>query len=492
MLAVGDGGSAARGELERLRLLHRDATGRDGLERLVRRVARELGATAVLLDPRRRVLHAFPEEPPGPVLRSITAGVERMLTGGARSLAIDAGSERVWAFALGPEPASPVLVVVGEQAGSAAHGPFLDDALRLLRLCWENWAGRRRAGRLDRADRAVREAVLHMLMVGQQQAAHQTASALGHALPESVRVAVVEAASGIREVLAARLAEATRGRAWIVRCPVYSGHLIALVPADGRDDERVPFGELFSPSDRISVGASRTAHLHQVPAAYRQAFHALARARTGPRWQATFRPDTDLAAVVGCRGRRWAEGVLAPLTGHRPRRPQDPTAEELRATLRSWLAFHRHAARQLKIHRNTLAARIDRIEGLLGQDLHGLAGRAGTDLALRLLDAVGEEPADDDRWDDLGAILAASAVRAWANRFLRPLVQAPSGVLDTARVWIENGTHLESTAAVLGISVPAVRKRLHRAEEALERSLLRSPSACYDLHFAFRADAQRS
>ena len=115
-----------------------------------------------------------------------------------------------------------------------------------------------------------------------------------------------------------------------------------------------------------------------------------------------------------------------------------------------------------------------------------------TDIAQRLLDAGDDETAADDRLDDLDAILAAPDVRSWASRFLRPLLRTSPGVHDTVRVWVEHGTHLESTASALGISVPAVRKRLHRAEEALERSLLRSPSACYDLHFAFRADAQRS
>ena len=174
-------------------------------------------------------------------------------------------------------------------------------------------------------------------------------------------------------------------------------------------------------------------------------------------------------------------------TGAEGATAQDPTTEELRATLRSWLAFHHRAVRQLKIHRNTLAARIDKIEALLGHDLHDLAGRASADLALRLLDAGDDETAADDRLDDLDAILAAPDVRSWASRFLRPLLRTSPGVHDTVRVWVEHGTHLESTASALGISVPAVRKRLHRAEEALERSLLRSPSACYDLHFAFRA-----
>jgi DNA-binding transcriptional LysR family regulator len=48
-------------------------------------------------------------------------------------------------------------------------------------------------------------------------------------------------------------------------------------------------------------------------------------------------------------------------------------------------------------------------------------------------------------------------------------------------------TRLPATAGALGISAPAVRKRLIRIEQALGRSLLHAPSVKHELWLAMRA-----
>ncbi|MCM2413162.1 helix-turn-helix domain-containing protein [Streptomyces sp. RKAG290] len=55
------------------------------------------------------------------------------------------------------------------------------------------------------------------------------------------------------------------------------------------------------------------------------------------------------------------------------------------------------------------------------------------------------------------------------------------------RTWLACEAQLGAAAEALEISVPGMRKRLTRLETVLQRSLLRSPSARYDLWLAFRA-----
>ncbi|WP_435797469.1 helix-turn-helix domain-containing protein, partial [Streptomyces microflavus] len=80
------------------------------------------------------------------------------------------------------------------------------------------------------------------------------------------------------------------------------------------------------------------------------------------------------------------------------------------------------------------------------------------------------------------------AVQEWASRQLAPMT-GPAGLAaeETLRAWLGCEGRLGPTAAELGISVPGARKRLTRLETVLRRSLLRPPSARYDLWLALRA-----
>ncbi|MBW3705876.1 PucR family transcriptional regulator, partial [Streptomyces griseus] len=83
----------------------------------------------------------------------------------------------------------------------------------------------------------------------------------------------------------------------------------------------------------------------------------------------------------------------------------------------------------------------------------------------------------------LDEILRCPAVLHWAEQQLEPV----SGAEETLRTWLRCEGRLGPAAAELGISVPGARKRLTRLETALQRSLLRPPSARYDLWLALRA-----
>ncbi|MDT0347854.1 helix-turn-helix domain-containing protein, partial [Streptomyces litchfieldiae] len=89
----------------------------------------------------------------------------------------------------------------------------------------------------------------------------------------------------------------------------------------------------------------------------------------------------------------------------------------------------------------------------------------------------------------LDEVLRRPAVQEWAARQLAPIAAPVGGAAaeDTLRAWLRCEGRLGPTAAELGISVPGARKRLTRLETVLQRSLLRPPSARYDLWLALRA-----
>ncbi|MEW2374903.1 helix-turn-helix domain-containing protein [Micromonospora sp. NPDC047812] len=422
-------------------------------------------------------------------------------------------------------------------------GDLLADAARLLGLCWRLDRSERARRRVAAGDGRGREAVLHLLMVGDVAPARRVAAALRPHLPDVARVCVVECAPGRRGEAAGQVTRALGGRAWVVPCPVRSRHLIALVPQHGgaqgaRGSDAGAAGRLISqrvPDTR--VGVSEPVPLHRTAVGYEQAFHALAVARSRPEGHCRFDRPADLRSALGPAGSDWASTLLAPCLSYRPGRRTDPDGQELLATLGSWLAFDGAAHRHLRIHRNTLAARLALLRDRLALDLSRVSDQSVAWLALRLLapttpadggDGVGPAGAvgdgatadpggtpgdgpggtcgdgpggvrgdglgggapggdEDVRWHGLDRLLAAPALRLWAHDQVAPLGADGTAVgLATVRAWLRADGRLPGTAAALGISVSAVRKRLGRAEQALGRSLLRGPSARHELWLALR------
>ena len=227
----------------------------------------------------------------------------------------------------------------------------------------------------------------------------------------------------------------------------------------------------------------QTVTLRHTLLGYEQAFHALAAAGTSPARFAVFPAHSELVTLIGAEGRGWAGHVLSPLVEFVPTRGQDPDADALISTLRSWLNLHGRAAGQLRIHRNTLTARMQRIERTLDRDLSDVTTQAKLHLALRLIDHTGGSPGRE--YKTLDAVLGTPRVLRWAQTLLAPLTPNES-LLATLRAWMDNNTRLEATAAALGVSAPGARKRLARIGRMLGRSLLDGPSARYDLLIALR------
>lgn len=388
-----------------------------------------------------------------PDVAALVAEVASALTErGAQAYSLDTGAHTTLLFPLSADDrAAPVLAVI-------TPGPWPSGSPR----CWPTWSCRcpcaawaetlvRERRRVDLAESRGREAVLHLLMTGQLSIAQQVAGALRPRLPDPVRVCVVECSGDGRDEVARVCADADGGRSWIVRCPVYARHLILVMPArlpEGAEPGPAPTDETVAARvGDCTVGVSEPMPLADTATGYRQAFHALAVARELPSRHARFGVSPDPALVVGPAGRQWAHDLLTPLLTHVPRRAQDPGAQELAATAASWLAFSSHATDHLKVHRNTLAARLRLIGELLGLDLHRLADQAALDLALRVraapAPACTPEPAPytptgsgtREGMRGLDEILGRPAVRHWADQQLAPVL----GSEETLRTWLRCG-----------------------------------------------------
>lgn len=478
-----------------------------GTAGLLRWLAGRTEGWAGLVGPDGTVLHAAARTA-GAMVPDVAGlvgeGASALTERGVQAYSVDTGAYTALLFPLGVpspgvgDPGAPVLAVVTPRPVAAGLATLLADVVLPLSLCLQAETLERKRRRVDLAESRGREAVLHLLMTGQLSIAQQVAGALRPRLPDPVRVCVVECSGGGRDEVARVCVDADGGRSWIVRCPVYARHLILVMPAEAEAPEpgAVPPDETVAArvGDCV-VGVSEPVPLADTATGYRQAFHALAVARELPTRHARFGVSPDSALVVGPAGHRWADELLNPLLTHVPRRAQDPGSQELLATAASWLAFSSHATGHLKVHRNTLAARLRLIGELLGLDLHRLADQAALDLALRVRStpapACTPEPARSGSpasgtsraAGGLDAILVRPAVRDWADQQLAPVL----GAEETLRTWVRCEGRIGPAAAELGISVPGARKRLTRLETVLQRSLLRPPSARYDLWLALRS-----
>lgn len=469
-----------------------------GTAELLRWLALRADGWAGLLDAEGTVLHsaAAPQSGVLPeVLQEAAAlaaeGVVVLKGRGVSAYSFDKDAYTGLLFPLDGPAGVPVLAVLAPRPLPPGLSTLLADAMMPLTLCWESETVERKRRRVDLAESRGREAVLHLLMTGQLSIAHQVAGALRPRLPDPVRVCVVECSGESRDEVARVCTDVSGGRSWIVRCPVYARHLILVMPAEEKADGEPLDLAISALVDDCVVGISEEVPLSDTATGYRQAFHALAVARGIPGRHACFGLSPEPAYVVGGVGVRWADTLLGPLLAYRPRRSQDPGSQELAATLGSWLAFASGAAQHLKIHRNTLTARLRLIGDLLGLDLDRLADQAALDLALRVRATPARPrvapPSASAPAPDLDGLLSGPALQAWAAEQIRALAPAGDMAEATLRTWLACEGRLGPTAEELGISVPGARKRLTRLEAVLQRSLLRTPSARYDLWLAFRA-----
>lgn len=455
-----------------------------GSGRILQWLATRTGAQILLREPGAGTQH--PSEPTGPEGRLVKRACETLASRRLDSVVIEDDGLTCLALPLDGQPDCPGPVLIALYRGPAPAGLplLLADAASTLGLYWQAERLEERRRLWQRADAHAREAVLHLLMNGHVTAARQVAGALSPALPDVVRVGVIEGPYTERGALADQMTARMDTDGWIVRCPVYANHHIVIAPADLDEPMHLPsWAFAASGSQNLRVGLSDPFALADTATAYAQAFHALAVARHSPDRAATFSSRPDLTLALDFEGASaWAQDFLAPLFTHSRRRLQDPTSEELLSTAASWLAFSGKAAAHLKIHRNTLAGRLRLISELLRLELDLLAHQAQLSVALRIAGnpvrpAAPHTPVP--AWEEL---LLSQRVAVWAEAQLRPLREAavPSYLEKTLRTWLQHDARTECTARALNISASAVRKRLTRCETLLGRSLLQTPSSVQD------------
>ncbi|GJF27180.1 MULTISPECIES: helix-turn-helix domain-containing protein [Streptomyces] len=340
--------------------------------------------------------------------------------------------------------------------------------------------------RLRRATSDLRLAILQLLMVEDTVSARRVAAGLWPGLldTDTACVYVMESVPEDRDRLAEECLSATGERALVVRCPAMDGHVIVLTPRDASGEA---LRSLVGRTPGVFLGGSARQSLARTAVAYGQAVSALAVARFRPGKAAVYaertRPERLMdPATLG----DWTSRVLRPLDGL-----PHHTRAELLATTRLGLEFTAvNTAKILGVSRNTVRARMDRVEGLLRTDFADLTVRATVHLALNAQAALGTGPGQNAAAPGracLTDLLAGPALRTWAGDLLGRLETDARNLRRTLRTWIAVGGNAERAARRLGVHAQTVREHVRSAEPVLERQLLAAGSDLYEVVLAHLA-----
>ncbi|MFE7173913.1 helix-turn-helix domain-containing protein [Streptomyces sp. NPDC057616] len=460
---------------------HLRPTGRD-IRRVLAWLAGAVDGTACLQDDTGRILAGTPT----PLDEDLVADI---VSGRIASAAWDdAGLHLRLVGVQQPQPASAGVLSVSrthpfDRRASDIVTHTAQVVELLLRARESTAAGRR----LRRATSDLRLAILQLLMVEDTVSARRVAAGLWPGLldTDTACVYVLEGSVEERDRIAEECLTATAEQALVVRCPAVDAHVIVVAPRDAASAElRLVVGR----RPDTFLGGSAPQSLVRTATAYGQAVSALAVARFRPDQQAVYAERThperlmDPAVLQG-----WTAQVLQPLDtlAHH-------TRAELLATTRLGLEFTAvNAAKVLGVSRNTVRARMDRVESLLHADFTDLTARAVVHLALNTRVGLSEEtygtrPAGS-AGPGLGDLLAGLALRSWAHDLLGRLEADARDLRRSLRAWIAAGGNAERAAHLLGVHAQTVREHVRSAEPVLERQLLASGSDLYEVVLAHLA-----
>lgn len=341
--------------------------------------------------------------------------------------------------------------------------------------------------RLERATSDLRLAILQLLMVEDTVSARRVAAGLWPGLldTETACVYVVESCTEHRDRLAEACLEATGEHALVVRCPAMDGHVIVVT---SHETVGGALRSLVAQHPDTFLGGSARQRLANTAAAYGQAVSALAVARFRPDKTAVYAERTHPERLMDPAAlREWTHHVLRPLDAL-----PHHTRAELLATTRLGLEFTAvSTARILGVSRNTVRARMERMEALLDTDFTDLTVRAAVQLALNtqmaLTETVQGGTPDLAGHARLGGLLASPAVRSWARDLLGRLDGDARNLRRTLRTWIAAGGNAERTAQALGVHAQTVREHVRSAEPVLEHQLLAGGGDLYEVVLAHLA-----
>lgn len=420
---------------------------------------------------------------PLPLQESLAAGLR---SGRIASAAWEGEGRHLRLVKIGP-PAQPRVLAVSREDPFDRHASDVvthtAQVIELLLTADETVAA---GHRLRRATADLRLAILQLLMVEDTVAARRVAAGLWPGLldADTACVYVIESAPALRDRLVADCLGTTREEALVVRCPAMDGHVIVVSPREATA------GELRSLVQRhpdTFLGGSVWQSLARTATAYGQAVSALAVARFRADKTAVYAERTHperLMDPVALRG--WAGRVLRPLDAL-----PHHTRAELLATTRLGLEFTAvSTAKILGVSRNTVRARMERVETMLGVDFDDVTARAVVHLALHtqisLLDGqtAGDPGAPSP---GLTGLLAGPAVGGWARELLGRLDRDTRDVRRTLRTWIAAGGNAERAAQTLGVHAQTVREHVRSAEPVLERRLLATGTDLYEVALAHLA-----
>jgi hypothetical protein len=379
-----------------------------------------------------------------------------------------------------------VLAVVREAPFDRDVFQIVTHAAQVVELLLAGHESTAAGRRLHRATSDLRLAILQLLMVEDTVSARRVAAGLWPGLldTDTACVYVVESSPAERDRIAEECVSVTGERALVVRCPAVDGHVIVLAPRDSAGQE---LRALVGRRPGVFLGGSAPQGLARTAAAYGQAVSALAVARFHPGKAALYAERTRPERLMDPVGLHdWTAGVLSPLDtlSHH-------TRAELLATTRLGLEFTAvSTAKVLGVSRNTVRARMERVESLLRTDFADLTVRAAVHLALNCQIGLAEPPPGAGARTGavrLGELLSGAAPRTWAADLLGRLDADGRDLRRTLRTWIAAGGNAERAAQKLGMHAQTVREHVRSAEPVLERELLAAGSDLYEVVLAHLA-----
>lgn len=462
---------------------HLRPTGRD-LRRVLAWLAHAVGGTAclqgadgVLLAGERMTLDD-----------ALVAGV---VAGRISSAAVEDAGRHMRLVAVrhpGPRPASTGLLAVAREVPfDRRAAEIVTRTAAVVELLLRDRELTAAGHRLRRAAADLRLAILQLLMVEDTVSARRVAAGLWPGLldTDTASVYIVEGTAEERDRLADECLDVTGGQALVVRCPAMDEHVIVVSPVAAAGERLRTF---VGGRPGTFLGGSTRQSLAQTATAYGQAISALAVAHFRPDHAAVYAERThperlmDFAALCA-----WSADLLCPLDTL-----PHHTRAELLATTRLGLEFTAvNAAKVLGVSRNTVRARMDRVEGLLGTDFSDLTVRAVVHLALNTQAGCAEGTASgaDPRPGAvrIGDLLAGTVLRTWAHELLGRLIRDGRDLRGTLRAWIAAGGNAERAAQDLGVHAQTVREHVRSAEPVLERQLLAAGTDLYEVVLALLA-----
>ncbi|GAB2917986.1 helix-turn-helix domain-containing protein [Streptomyces mayteni] len=470
---------------ELTRQMSRDAA--PDLGPVVEWLGRRIGTEVALVTGGGMVGAGTPGFPPR--LPEWLARVLPRLAGGYLATAAERSGE-LWVRceAIGPRVPHPVLVVIGSAAPDERSRALVSATGGVLAAL--HGIGEGAAVSRDQRDRSrqLRFAVLSALMEGQPFLARRMMAGAVPPVLDAATIRVYLLRCGpvdrdrISETYQDRLG--FHGPDLMVRCPVYSHHLICVLAEDADDagGHREILLRLVRENPRYSVGISAPHSLGAVGEAYAQASNALAVARTCPTRVADYQGQSPLVPLLPAReALAWARAHLRRLSG--------APGLTVKVTRLAVDVPQAGVARLLGISRNTVRAHVRRAEEALGTDLNDVRSRAVLALALAVAGPrVGAEDDVEEPAPTLDELFHAQPAVAWAEAFLGPLREEAGhrALVATLDAWIDADTDARRAATHLGINRNTVRARLRTAERLLQRDLLSTGAGVHDLVHALR------